>query len=58
MHTFNLNIKYKPGKENIILDALSRLLNLNSNSLLLSNTYSELDILFTAEDFYNKILND
>ena len=45
---FNLDIKYKTYKENIILDVLSRLSSLNLDSSLLPNIYSKLDTLFTT----------
>ena len=62
---FNLDISYKPGKEHIIPDALSRLASLNKHDL--PDHYSELDsltgeVLFTAalvqmdKSFHNKVL--
>ena len=41
---FNLNISYKPGKEYIVPDALSRLASLNKHEL--PDHHSELDSLF------------
>ena len=64
LRTFNLDVKYKPGKENIIPDALSRLSSLNSSvNSSLPDHYSELDALFTAaivemnQDFHDKIVD-
>ena len=45
---FNLIIKYKPSKEYIILDVLSRQLRINLDSSLFSNIYSKLDLLCMA----------
>ena len=63
---FNLDISYKPGKEHIVPDALSRLASLNKHEL--PDHHSELDsltgeVLFTAalvqmdESFHNKVLD-
>ena len=42
----NLDIKYDPIKENLILDVLSRLLSLNLDLSLLLDNYSKLETLF------------
>lgn len=57
---FNLDVRHKPGKENIVPDALSRLASTNPSTL--PPDYNELDALYTAtligidENFRKKIL--
>lgn len=56
---FDLKVRHKPGKEHVVPDALSRLKNAGPQ---LQDTYSELDVLFTAalvemkQEFAQKIL--
>lgn len=45
-HFFKLEIRYKPDKEHIVSDALSRLTSANTNLLFLYLEYSEPDALF------------
>lgn len=47
LHQFRLVVCYKPGKEHIMPDALSRLASANTNLPSQDPDYSELDALFT-----------
>ena len=44
LQRFELNVKYKPGKRNVILDILSRLFSINEH--LISSDHVELDVLY------------
>ena len=58
---FNLDISYKPGKEHIVPDALSRLA--SSSKQDLPDHHSELDVLFTTalvqmdENFHKRLIS-
>ena len=44
LRQFNLEVRYKPDKEYIVLDALSRLI--SANKLTLSEDHSKLNVLY------------
>lgn len=62
LRQFNLEVRYKPGKEHIIPDALSRLASVNQGQESTTPQYSELDCLFTcalvemSDDFRHRLV--
>ena len=64
---FNLDVRHKPDKEHIVLDALSRLVSANHEKSIATSEYDELskiDAYFTvtliemSDDFRKKLLQE